>query len=182
MIVTNPCNSCNGDGRYNQSKKIKFTVPPGISNGNRIKIAGQGEAARGKNGIAGNLYIEIEIEDHPWFERDDADILMALPVNYSDLLLGTVIEIEHIDGKNLKIKVPPLSKPGDTISIHSRGLPSMRSSRGRGSVTVLLKLDVPRKISKSLKKQLINLRENITNQSSTLEDSIINEANKRRGN
>jgi molecular chaperone DnaJ len=107
---------------------------------------------------------------------------MALPVNYSDLLLGTVIEIEHIDGKNLKIKVPPLSKPGDTISIHSRGLPSMRSSRGRGSVTVLLKLDIPKKISKSLKKQLINLRENITNQSLTLEDSIIDEANKRRGN
>ncbi|MCP2507929.1 MAG: J domain-containing protein [Candidatus Thalassarchaeaceae archaeon] len=182
VIVTNPCNSCNGEGRYNQSKKIKFTVPPGISSGNRIKIAGQGEAARGKNGIAGNLYIEIEIEDHPWFERDDADILMALPVNYSDLLLGTVIEIEHIDGKNLKIKVPPLSKPGDTISIHSRGLPSMRSSRGRGSVTVLLKLDIPRKISKSLKKQLINLRDNITNQSLTLEDSIIDEANKRRGN
>ncbi len=180
-IVTNPCDSCRGEGRHNQSKKIKFSVPRGISNGNRIKITGQGEAARGKNGVNGNLYIEIEVEDHPWFERDDSDILMALPVNYSDLLLGTIIEIPHVDGKNLKIKIPSQSRPGDTITIHGRGLPHMRSSRGKGSVTILLKLEMPDKITKNIKKQLIKLREDITNQSSTLESRITEEANKRRG-
>ncbi|MGY8703062.1 MAG: DnaJ C-terminal domain-containing protein, partial [Candidatus Poseidoniales archaeon] len=88
VIVSNPCNSCKGEGRSHQSKKIKFSVPPGIANGNRIKITGQGEAARGNGGDNGNLYIEIEVEEHPWFERDESDILMALPINYADLLLG----------------------------------------------------------------------------------------------
>jgi molecular chaperone DnaJ len=181
VIVTNPCKYCEGEGRSYQTKKIKFSVPSGISNGNRIKITGQGEPPRGNKGDNGNLYIEIEIEEHPWFERDDSDILMALPLNYIDLLLGTTIEIPHIDGKNLKIKIPPVSKPGDTITISGRGLPNIRSSRGRGSVTVLLKLDMPSKISKSLKKKIEILRDEISNDSLTLEENIIKEARKRRG-
>ena len=181
VIVSNPCNSCKGEGRSHQSKKIKFSVPPGIANGNRIKITGQGEAARGNGGDNGNLYIEIEVEEHPWFERDESDILMALPINYADLLLGTTIEIPHIDDKILKIKVPTMSKPGDTITIQGRGLPHMRSSRGRGSVTVLLKLEIPNKISKTLKNKLVKLRDDIKVSSTTLEESITEEANKIRG-
>ena len=179
-IVTNPCISCNGEGSSYQAKKIKFSVPPGISTGNRIKITGQGEPPRGNVGENGNLYIEIEVLEHSWFERDGADILMALPVNYTDLLLGTTIVISHIDGKDLNIKIPTNSKPGDTITLPRRGLPHMRSSRGRGSVTVLLKLDMPNKISRSLKNKLKDLKPEISN-SISLEESIIEEANKRRG-
>ncbi|MGY8703061.1 MAG: DnaJ C-terminal domain-containing protein, partial [Candidatus Poseidoniales archaeon] len=90
-------------------------------------------------------------------------------------------EIPHIDDKILKIKVPTMSKPGDTITIQGRGLPHMRSSRGRGSVTVLLKLEIPNKISKTLKNKLVKLRDDIKISSSTLEESITEEANKRRG-
>ena len=126
------------------------------------------------------MFIEIEVSDHPWFERDGADILMALPVNYADLLLGTTVTIPHIDGKELQIKIPPNSKPGDTIALPRRGLPHMRSSRGRGSVTVLLKLDIPKKISRSLKNKLKELKSDISNPLS-LEDSIIEEAKNRRG-
>jgi len=179
-IVTNPCNSCNGEGSSYQNKKIKFSVPPGIATGNRIKITGQGEPPRGNVGENGNLYIEIEVLNHPWFERDGADILMALPVNYTDLLLGTTVVISHMDGKDLQIKIPPNSKPGDTIALPRRGLPHMRSSRGRGSVTVLLKLDMPKKVSRSLKNKLKELKPDISN-SDSLEESIIQEANKRRG-
>ena len=179
-IVTNPCKSCNGAGNSYQNKKIKFSIPPGIASGNRIKISGQGEPPRGNIGENGNLFIEIEVLDHPWFERDGADILMALPVNYADLLLGTTVTIPHIDGKELQIKIPPNSKPGDTIALPRRGLPHMRSSRGRGSVTVLLKLDMPKKISRSLKNKLKELKSDISNPIS-LEDSIIQEAKNRRG-
>tara|TARA_X000001036_G_scaffold436969_1_gene481209 strand:+ start:54268 stop:55413 length:1146 start_codon:yes stop_codon:yes gene_type:complete len=179
-IVTNPCISCNGEGSSYQAKKIKFSVPPGISTGNRIKITGQGEPPRGNVGENGNLYIEIEVLEHTWFERDGADILMALPVNYTDLLLGTTVVISHVDGKDLNIKIPPNSKPGDTITLPRRGLPHMRSSRGRGSVTVLLKLDMPTKISRSLKNKLKELKPEISN-SISLEESIIEEAKKRRG-
>ena len=104
----------------------------------RLRISGHGEAAKGNRGEPGHLYIEIQVEEHEWFERDRSDLLMALPISYVDLVLGTSVEISHIDGQNLKINIPAGSKPGDTISLRGRGLPSQRSRIGRGSVMVLL--------------------------------------------
>ena len=184
---TRSCPSCNGRGRVQRiervgpfAQQVVSDCPSCNASGNRIKISGQGEPPRGNIGENGNLFIEIEVLDHPWFERDGADILMALPVNYADLLLGNTVTIPHIDGKELQIKIPPNSKPGDTIALPRRGLPHMRSSRGRGSVTVLLKLDMPKKISRSLKNKLKELKSDISNPIS-LEDSIIQEAKNRRG-
>ena len=70
-----------------------------------MRLSGHGESPSNLNGKPGNLYIEIEVEEHDWFERDGSDLLMALPVSYVDLVLGTSIEIPHIDGSTLKIIV-----------------------------------------------------------------------------
>ena len=112
------------------------------------------------------------------FERDGADLLMALPLGFVELALGTQIIIPHPDGADLRIKVPAGSNPGDTINLPGRGLPGGR--RGRGSVTVLLKLDMPKKVSKSLKKSLDSLKDEIGTDFDSLEDSIRDEAQRRR--
>ena len=88
---------------------------------------------------------------------------------------------EKGNDNKVQMSLSDLVKPGDTITIQGRGLPHMRSSRGRGSVTVLLKLEIPNKISKTLKNKLVKLRDDIKISSSTLEESITEEANKRRG-
>ena len=96
-------------------------------------MRGHGEAARNGRGDSGDLYIEIEVESHEWFERDGSDLLMALPIGFADLLLGTTVKIPHIDGTEITVKIPSGSNPGDTISIPGRGLPRQGSrSRGRG--------------------------------------------------
>jgi molecular chaperone DnaJ len=105
---------------------------------------------------------------------------MALPVSFPDLVLGTIVEIPHIDGDNLIIKIPAGSKPGDTISLRGRGLPSQRSRIGRGSVMVLLKLDIPEKTPRSLKKQLEGIRGELSIDSVMLEEKIRSEARQRR--
>ena len=105
-LVTDPCSECNGDGRLLQSIQVKFSVSPGITSGNRLRMRGQGEAPNTLNGYPGDLYIEIDVEKHQWFERDRADLLMALPLSFADLTLGTTIEIPHIDSENLSIKSP----------------------------------------------------------------------------
>ena len=178
-IIQNPCKSCSGEGRAKQSKKVKFSVPAGIDSGTRLRLSGHGESPRHQNGSPGNLYIEIMVEDHEWFERDGSDLLMALPVSYLDLLLGANIEFPHIDGSPLKVNIKPGSKPGETITILNRGLPFPRGKRGRGAVMVLLKLSMPEKVSRTTKKRLQDLREELGSKKSITEN-IIEEARNRR--
>ena len=144
-----------------------------------MRLSGHGESPRHQNGKPGNLYIEIEVEEHDWFERDGSDLLMALPVSYVDLVLGTNIEIPHIDDSNLTVSISPGSKPGETVTIPNRGLPYPRGGRGRGAVMVLLKLSMPNKLSRSTKKQLNELKEDLASGVS-ITDDIINEARDRR--
>ena len=145
-------------------------------------MTGYGESAKSENGDPGHLYIEIDIEEHEWFERDGADLLMALPLSFTDLVLGTTVEIPHLDGEKLRIKIPPGSKPGQTISVKGRGLPSNRVRTGRGSIMVLLKLDIPKKISRSFKKKLIDIKEEMSYSNEELEEKIRKEAKSRRNN
>ena len=176
-IVNNPCGTCSGEGRSRRTKQVTFTIPPGISSGNRLRMRGHGEAPRGGRGENGDLHIQIEVHEHPWFERDGSDLLMALPLGFVELALGTQVIIPHLDGSELRIKVPAGSNPGDTINLSGRGLPGRR---GRGSVTVLLKLDMPKKISRSLRKSLDSLKDEIGTDFDSLEDSIKDEAQRRR--
>ena len=142
-------------------------------------MSGHGESPRTQNGKPGNLYIEIEVEEHDWFERDGSDLLMALPVSYVDLVLGASIEIPHIDGSNLTVSINAGSKPGETVTIPNRGLPRPRGGRGSGAVMVLLKLAMPNKLSRSTKKQLKELKEDLASNASVTDD-IIREARDRR--
>ena len=151
--ISQKCPSCKGNGKQVQSSKLRFNVPAGAESGTRLRMRGRGEPAPQGEGEDGDLFIEIEVEQHSWFERSNADLIMSLPLGYSDLLLGTTVTLEHIDGKDLTIKVPAYSNSGDTIEIKKRGLPRARGS-GRGDVVVLLKLHMPKKVDKKSKKAL----------------------------
>ncbi len=179
-IVTDPCRVCKGEGRAYQAIRVKFSVHPGIVSGTRLRMRGQGEAASSHREQTGDLYIELQVETHPWFERDGPDLLMALPLSYADLALGTSVEIPHIDADNLRIKVPPGSKPGETITITGRGLPRPKANSMRGSVTAVLKLEVPRKSTRSMRKRLIEIRDEMEGELDDLEDRIKKEARSRR--
>jgi molecular chaperone DnaJ len=147
------CSPCRGNGKEIKSTTLRFNIPAGAEAGTRLRMRGKGEPAPQGKGEDGDLFIEIDIEEHLWFERSSADLIMSLPLGYSDLVLGTTLNLEHIDGKQLTIKVPPYSNSGDTVEIKKRGLPRNRGS-GRGDVIVLLKLHMPKKIDKKSKKAL----------------------------
>ena len=147
------CSPCRGNGKEIKSTTLRFNIPAGAEAGTRLRMRGKGEPAPQGKGEDGDLFIEIDIEEHLWFERSSADLIMSLPLGYSDLVLGTTLNLEHIDGKQLTIKVPPYSNSGDTVEIKKRGLPASRGS-GRGDVIVLLKLHMPKKIDKKSKKAL----------------------------
>lgn len=176
--IARSCTSCRGNGRVNKNKKVRFSIPPGIESGTRLRMSGYGEASRDAKGPSGHLYIEISHKSHKWFERDGSDLLMALPINFVDLTLGCELELPHIDGEDLKIRVPKGSMPGDTVSIKGRGFPNNRRT-GRGDVTVVLRLKSAGKISRKAKKVLEELRVLIDDGKET-QESAIDEAKRRR--
>ncbi|MDP6378376.1 MAG: J domain-containing protein [Candidatus Thalassarchaeaceae archaeon] len=177
--ITDPCKPCRGDGRQKKKQTIRFTIPAGISDETRMRMGGRGEPRHGGGGRPGDLYIQVNIDSHEWYERDGSDLLMALPVGYPELLLGTTVMLPHVDGKELEIVVPSGSSPGETIELRGRGFPRPRG-RGRGDVTVLLKLHVPDKLSKQTKKQIEELRGEIGVDVDAIEDLVRKEAKSRR--
>ena len=105
---------------------------------------------------------------------------MALPLSFVDLTLGTTVDIPHIDSEDLTIKVPPSSNPGETITIRGRGLPINSNTSRRGSVTVVLRLQSPKKTSRSLKKKIKEIRAELEESIPPIEDRIREEADSRR--
>ena len=175
--IKNRCRSCNGEGFVHGEQKLRFTIPPGAEDGTRMRMRGKGEPIRG--GVNGDLYIQLETEPHPWFERDGPDLIMALPLGYPEMVLGTEVELPHVDGKVMRIVVPPSSRPSETIIVKGRGM-ARRRARGRGDVTILLKLHVPDKVNKQMRGILENLRDDFGLPVDSIEDAVRNEAKDRR--
>ena len=136
---------------------LRFSIPAGTEEGTRLRMRGRGQPAPQGKGQQGDLFIEIEVEEHPWFERSGPDLIMSLPLGYADLVLGTTVTLEHLDGKGLTIKVPSGTNSGETLEVRKRGLPGRRSG-GRGDVIVLIKLHMPKKVDKKSKKALQELK------------------------
>ena len=176
-IIINPCKDCRGEGRKKKKQTIRFNVPEGVDTGMRLRMRGKGHVPP-QGGIAGDLEIELILENHPWFERDGAELLMSLPVGFPDLMLGRTVTIPHLDDKPLVIKIPANSLAGHTLNIPGRGLPNGRGRRG--DVIILLKLHTPKKPSRNLKSQLESLKSDLSIADDDLENSILDEAKDRR--
>ena len=158
--ATANCKTCRGDGLGSNSETLRFSVPLGTSDGTRLRMKGKGHPAPFGRGNSGDLFIELNIGEHQWFERNGMDLIMSLPIGYFDLALGTVITLPHVDDKDLKIKIPAGTNSGDTVVIPGRGLPSSRGL-GRGDVVILCKLHMPKKFNKAARKTLESLREQL---------------------
>ena len=173
------CKTCSGEGILSELQVLRFDIPQGAQGGTRLRMRGKGQPSPFGKGIPGDLFIELTIEEHPWFERNGMDLIMSLPLGFSDLALGTTVKIPHIDGKELAIKVPAGTNSGDTITISSRGVPSSRGF-GRGDVVVLCKLHMPKKIDKSTRKSLEQVRETLSGPDDVI-TRITDDASQRRG-
>ena len=177
QTAANSCSPCDGTGQTMKMTTLRFSIPAGTEEGTRLRMRGRGQPAPKGKGQQGDLFIEIEVEEHPWFERSGPDLIMSLPLGYADLVLGTTVSLDHLDGKNLTIKVPAGTNSGDTLEIRKRGLPGRRSG-GRGDVIVLVKLHMPKKVDKKSKKALQELRSSLA--PTDLLDRIKKDASDRR--
>ena len=155
--ITNPCTSCSGQGKQQASKRLSVSIPKGVDDGTRIRLAGKGEA--GSRGAGnGDLYLFINVYSHDLFKRSDENLFFECPISIADAALGTSIEIPTIDGGKAKIKIPSGTQSGKQFRLKGKGMPYMRGS-GNGDLYVQVNTEVPVSLNREQKELLEKFRE-----------------------
>lgn len=150
-IISDPCSSCSGQGRVRDTKTISVKVPEGVDNGDRIRLSGEGEAGE-NNGPAGDLYVHINVKDHPIFVRDGTDLYCDVPISFSTVALGGELEVPTLDGK-VKLKIPAETQSGKLFRLRSKGVRSVRNST-KGDLLCRVVVETPVKLSTKQKELL----------------------------
>ncbi len=140
-------------GPREETAKLSVTVPAGVKEGQRLKLAGEGD--RPAQGAAGDLFVIIELQEHLLFKREEFDVVLDLPVSYTDAILGTNVEIPTLFGK-AEIKVPPGTHSGQVFRLKSKGFPKLGAT-GSGDMLVRVTVDTPVKINSRQKEILEEL-------------------------
>jgi molecular chaperone DnaJ len=154
--ISHPCKKCRGLGRQRESKKIKVTFPAGIDDGNRLRVAGEGEGGR-QGGAPGDLYIVVRIKPDKLFHRQENDLLMQLPISFSQAALGDLVSIKTFEGTE-KIKIPPSAQNGQILKIKNKGFRQV-NRWSRGDLLVQIQVVTPRNLSRQESELFKKLRE-----------------------
>ncbi|MCA3445806.1 MAG: molecular chaperone DnaJ [Rhodobacter sp.] len=140
-IVKNPCRACGGAGRTEKERALSVNIPAGVETGTRIRLAGEGEAGL-RGGPTGDLYIFIEVKDHPLFQRDGVHLFCRVPVSITTAALGGEVEVPTIDGGKSRVKVPAGSQTGKQMRLRAKGMPALRGG-GSGDMLIELAVETP---------------------------------------
>lgn len=147
-VITDPCQKCTGDGRVRARRTVTAKIPPGVGDGMRIRLSGQGEVGPG-GGPAGDLYVEVDEEPHEMFVRQGNDLHCHLRIPMTSAALGAVVPMETlIDGEH-NVEIEPGTQPETELVLTAMGMPRLRSSGrvdGRGDLYVHIDVVVPSKL------------------------------------
>ncbi len=152
QIIKEKCRQCRGMGRVQRDKTLKVSIPPGVEDGTRIRLSGEGEAGM-QGAPAGDLYVFIEIPPHALFQRQGADMHCKVPIVMTTAALGGSIDVPTIDGKKTRVKIPEGTQSGNTFRLRNQGMTILRRS-SRGDMYVHVHVETPVKLSKKQKKLL----------------------------
>lgn len=170
--IPNPCGECDGEGRVRSTRTITVKIPAGVSTGNRIHLASQGEVGPG-GGAAGDLYVELVVQDHSMFRRDGDNLELVVKVPMTAAALGTEITVQTLEAdlpetedveRTVTVEIPAGTQSGTRIPIADKGVPHLRSSR-RGELGVTLLVQTPTKLTdeqRELLEQLAEVRDETT--------------------
>jgi len=124
-VIRNPCDACLGQGRVRRSKKLSVRIPPGVDNGDRVRLTGEGEAGR-NGGPPGDLYVEVHVREHSIFERDGSHLSCEVPISFVTAAAGGSVEVPTLDGQ-VMLKIPAETQSGRVFRLKEKGV---RPARG----------------------------------------------------
>ncbi len=155
-VVEDYCTSCRGEGRVRDNKTISVKVPAGVDNGDRIRLAGEGEAGI-NGGPAGDLYVQIRVQEHPIFTREGADLYCEVPISFATAVLGGELEVPTLNGR-VTLKVPSETQTGKLFRLRGKGVRTVRSA-AKGDLICKIAVETPVNLNRKQKELLQQFEE-----------------------
>jgi len=162
--ITDPCRECGGQGWVREQKSLSAKIPPGVDNGDRIRLSGEGERGD-QGGPSGDLYVEISVREHPIFARDGNHLYCEVPISFPAATLGGDLQVPTLDGQ-VNLKVPPETQTGKLFRLRGKGVRSVRGS-GVGDLMCRVVVETPVHLNKKQKELLKTFDEAMRNSSKT---------------
>ena len=154
-----PCHDCHGAGRVQKTRTLRVKIPPGVDQGDRVRLAGEGEAGM-RGGAPGDLYVEVRVRPHRLFRRKGDDLHCDVPISFATAALGGILEVPTLDG-HVKLKIPPETQTGVSLRLRGKGVRSVRS-RAEGDMICTMVVETPVNLSAEQRSLLEELEESLT--------------------
>ena len=156
-MISDPCPDCRGQGRVPKKSTIDVVIPPGVDNGDTVRVRGEGEPSP-NGGPPGSCLCVIRVRPHKLFEREGTHLILRLPITYSQAALGATIEVPTLNGRE-ELNVPRGTASGEVFRLRGKGLADPRGRSGKGDLHVQTVIEVPKKLSKKQEELLRDLAE-----------------------
>jgi molecular chaperone DnaJ len=153
QVIEDPCPSCSGSGRVTRERTLSVNIPPGVEDGTRIRLAGEGEAGV-RGGPTGDLYIFLALANHEFFQRDGADLYCRVPISMVTAALGGEFEVPTIDGDKARVKIVPGTHSGQRLRLSGKGMPVLRTKQ-HGDMYVQVTVETPQSLTKKQRDLLV---------------------------
>jgi len=158
-VITDPCPNCRGQGRLQKEKTLSVKIPAGVDTGDKIRLSGEGEASD-SGGPAGDLYVAVRVKPHPIFQRDGADLLCTVPINFATAAVGGELEVPTLDGR-VKLKVPPGTQSEKTFRLRGKGVKPVRGG-SIGDLMCRVRVETPVNLDATQRELLMAFHESIS--------------------
>lgn len=156
-VIRQPCTVCRGSGLFDDTKEIEVEIPAGIDERNQLRLVGEGSRSP-KGGEPGDCYVNVRFKDHPVFQVDGKDLICKMPVSYTQMVLGTTLDVPLLDGHQ-DFKLPAGTQSGDIFRLKGKGLPQLNRPERCGDILLVVNIEVPRTITEEQEKLLRKLAE-----------------------
>jgi molecular chaperone DnaJ len=168
-VPQEPCQVCDGRGRKVERSTVAVDVPPGIADGQRIRISGRGHAGE-RGGPPGDLYVQIRVRDDDRFLRDGDDLITAIDVAAPRAALGTTVEVPTVDGP-VKLEIPAGTQPHETLIVRGAGMPALRGRR-TGDLRVVVNVVIPRHLNREQRELMRELADSMTHNNLRTDEGV----------
>lgn len=162
-VITDPCPKCRGQGRNRKEKTLSVKIPAGVDTGDKIRLSGEGEASD-SGGPPGDLYVAIMVKPHPIFQRDNADLLCTVPINFATATIGGELEVPTLDGK-VKLKIPAGTQTEKVFRLRSKGVKPVRGGPV-GDLLCKVRIETPVNLTREQRDLLMQFHETISGEHS----------------
>jgi molecular chaperone DnaJ len=163
-VILDPCEPCRGEGRVRENKTLTVKIPPGVDQGDRVRLNGEGEAGT-HGGPSGDLYVQIEVKAHAIFDRDGSDLRCEVPISFITAALGGSIDVPTLEGP-VALKIPAETQTSKVFRLRGKGIKSIRG-HAKGDLLCQVVVETPVSLSKEQKELLARLQDSLDNNKQT---------------